>query len=292
MQRKLTLLQSLIWIFSSILLISGPCFGGFYLYRKFHLIRKNHPEYRLKSIITPNKIHPDFFCEVLHLDKTKKVSLYSFDIERAKEAFLCHPVIKDVFIQRHPPSSLYIDCEFRNPIGVLLDFENTLIDEEGYVFPFKPFYKKNHLPEIYLGVKEFGKEVQYSQPINSIKWQFALEIMRILHAEPFKKNYQIDRVDVSNLEAKSYGRKEIVLMLKEKKLFESIGKKIDCTFPLTLRFHPKTYQQQLRNFLALREEIKKDYQKQLYTMELAERELTFDRKVFDFRIPKLAFIDP
>lgn len=294
MQHKLSLFQGLGWILLSVVFVSGPCFGGFYLYKKFQYTRKSHPEYRLKTIITSTKIHPDFFCEILNLDRTKKISLYSFDLEEAKQALLDHPVIQDVFIKRHPPSSIYIDCEFRLPAAILLDYENTLIDEEGYVFPHRPFYKMKNLPEIYLGLSSFGIEggAQYNVMLESKKWKAALELLKILSVEPFKDRFFIERIDVSNLEAKSYGRKEIVLFLKEKMCFEQFGKKTIGIFPMTLRFHPKTYRQQLRNFLALRSEMKKDYQKQLVQMHIKKNEISFDRKVFDFRISKLAFIDP
>lgn len=290
---RLSFFQAICWITISIPLISGPCFGGYFLYKKFHRTRLMNPSFQLTKLITPTKVHPNFFCEVLSLHREKKIPLYAFDLDQAKKTLLQIPIFKEVFLKRHPPNSLYVDCELRKPIAILLDYENTAIDREGYLFPYVPFFQSKKLPKVYLGLSAFNTENggRWNEPLEISKWKKALEFFEILQSDPFKDQYIVGKIDVSQLEAKSYGRKEIVIFLTQVISFDQSDQTIRCYFPKVLRFHPKNYRQQLKNFLALSEKMLDDYRNQMVQQKFRQKEIYFSSKIFDFRIAKLGFVD-
>ena len=64
------------------------------------------------------------------------------------------PLIKKASIKKIPPGTLYIEYQMRVPLAYLGDYTNTALDEEGYLFPFSPFFTPKKLPIIYLGLQQ------------------------------------------------------------------------------------------------------------------------------------------
>jgi hypothetical protein len=251
-----------------LVLITTCVSGGGYLaiQKAFRPAKEINPSGYLSSIIQtgPEReaLKTEYLAELLHLSQDHPVLARTFDLKQAREKLVHSPVIKDAEIKLLKSQTLYISYTVRQPIAQLYDVENGALDEEGFLFPLKPFFPPKTLPEIYLGLST--SKLAWNQKIENPKISLALSLLHLLQSPPYNHAFNTKRIDVSYALEESFGKREIVVVLEE-------GKK-----QVHLRLNPKNTIEELGNYLELRQ-------------ELLQKKTTIPL-VVDLRIPKLAFM--
>lgn len=266
----------------------------YFFFQQNYEKKKKDPRYFILSVMQtgPKKeaLSTRYLCELLNLSIDKPLNLYAFDLQGAKEKLLHSSVIEKAELKKIFPNTLYIDYTTRTPIAWLDDFENILIDNQGFFFPALPFFSPKNLPQIYLGLEDKWAKKKEKRIINCSKLEQAFSLLnRLKH---FKNhNFQVKRIDVSSLFADSYGKRQIVVILEHEKLFSHMGKRILGIFPHILRLNTNDFSKQLGNYSVLLKKMMDDYEKQVFDQPDMKNVMKFKPKVIDLRIEKMAFID-
>lgn len=291
MKKKLTLLQSLLWIFFSAIAVNALAYAGitgFLFWKKMRGIDHRVP---IRAIVQtgPQKeaIKTTYLAEVLGLSDDRPVLSSDFDLKEAEKKLEASPVICEALVKIQEPGILYIDYTTRQPIAFLLDYENVALDKEGYPFPVSPFFTPKKLPEIYLGMEE---ELQWNQPITGEKIELAFALLEIINGPIVGDLFNVKRIDVSNAFEMSYGRREIVLFTQDEIYNTYKGKEVRFVIPRILRLPTKKYAQELGNYLKFREQRLEKESHELVAQE-GQSVVQCPTVTIDLRIPQLAFID-
>ncbi|MBP9840933.1 MAG: FtsQ-type POTRA domain-containing protein [Simkaniaceae bacterium] len=234
-------------------------FGAKKVYLESQEEKKRDDRYLITAIIQTGldqkALKTDYLASLLSLSKDHPTNLYAFDLEEGKEKLLACPVIKEASLKRKPPDTLYIDYTLRQPLAMLVDFENTAVDEEGRIFPFSPFFSPKKLPEVRFGLKEFSG---WNPPL--VGFPLILDIIPLLEHHGLRPLL----IDVAQVEAPSLGKRQVIVQLENH----------------LLRLTPDEYPQQLGNYLEFLSELK-----------IQETETGATLKVIDLRLPKMAYVD-
>lgn len=264
--KRLTLFQSLMWIVLSTLIVTPTVYTGVRFFQKIRVQHLTSENYRIRSIVQTSSIKralgSAFFAERLGLAADFEQNIYQFDTSLAERKLLESAVIKAVKIKKQYPDSLYIDYEMRLPIVRIGDYQNVALDQDKIAFPIMPFFTARKIPEIYLG--EGGEKVIYNKPLSHPKIDFAFELLSLLQETFKQESLMIEKIDVTNIDSFSYGRREIIVLLKGAKNRHY------------LRLQPKDVEKQISNYLSLKKVLDKEPLKD---------------KVIDLRIDNLAYID-
>jgi hypothetical protein len=176
-----------------------------------------------------------YLAEVLALSADCPTKLCQFDLHDAKRRLLATNIIKDVRLKKIKPDILFIHYSIRAPLAYLEDYSNTAIDEEGVIFHYSPFYPPRHLPCLYLGKNDplcpWGGEIKQEH------------LMLIEKLFTLLGREKIKRIDISQIDANSAGKRELTIIFKEGSI---------------LRLAPKNYVQQLANYSILKNTILKE----------------------------------
>ena len=103
--------------------------------------------------------------------------------------------------------------------------------------------------------------------------------------------YNVLRIDVSNAIDPSYGKREIVLLTEDEIHFPASQGGRSYIFPRLLRLSKAKYSQELANYLKLREQLIKTEKNEIKFLSGEKGIIYAPRKVIDFRIDQLAFIE-
>lgn len=273
--------RSILWILVSTLFISGSAFMGWLYYLHVRKLRLHDDQYRIVALVQSNPqadaLKTVYLAELLDLSLDRPMNLYQFNIKEATKTLLNHPLIKEVAIKKILPGTLYIDYCMRTPIAFVGDFTNTAIDEEGYLFPYRPFFTPKRLPSIYLGLNV--EECQWRSCLKSLESvQAAFDLLRQFNCLE-QKTFDLKQLDVSQAHADSYGKRQIVMTLEESAQDEASH---PSSYPvIILRLSVDHTEQDLVNFRSLQGAVS----------ERKEQGLEKGQPlIIDFRIPQLAFI--
>jgi len=297
MAEKLSWKAALFWIFGSVIVFSGTGYGVYFYFLSPHRVQKEEERFSINAIVQtgPEKeaLKTAYLAELMELSCDKGQNLFTFDVKKAEEKLLLSPLIKRARVRRIRPGSLYVDYEVRHPVAILHDYENMGIDQEGYLLPLHPFFPTQGMPEIYLGLFPAASEEKsagWPNPLKGREFSLSLQLLQYLSVPEFARIFSVKRIDVSKAYSKSIGKREIVLWVEEAvRMAHKKGESL-CVFPQFLRLNAKDFEQEISNFIVLREKMLKDYQKQLATQIITTPIVTFSPRIIDFRIPELAFI--
>jgi len=218
-----------------------------------HYKKKKDPSHSIRWIAQTGPIKEglksDYFAELLHLSKDQPNSIAP---EEAQKILQNHPLIKEVKVRLLNFNILYIDYIMRQPRFFLFDFSNIVMDEMGYLMPFKPFFTPKRLPTLFLGLKS----ISWYEPVQEEKVHLALDLTHCLKG--IARTFQID---LSQIEAETLGKKEIILTIDNE----------NGSYHY-LRLSLKRYMQEILHYRSLR------------------GGLVTKNVVIDLRLPNLAFI--
>lgn len=269
-EEKMPLGHALLWILFSTLLISGSAFMGWLYFLHLKERRLNDDQYKIVAIIQKSSqketLKVVYLAELLGLSIDQPINLYQFDVEEGERKLLASPLIKSATIKKIRPGTLFIDYQIRTPTAYLANYSNTAIDEEGVLFPFRPFFTPKKLPYFYFDLNaemRWGESLAGRRDLN-----LAFNVMKATRS---LRLYQLDTslIDVSQALLDNFGKRQIVVVLEE-----NDGRE-EKTFTY-LRLNPEHYNQNLENYRTYR--------------QLGEAKVARGKKVIDLRIPQLAFI--
>lgn len=267
MSQKVPLPKALAIIVLSTLLVSGSAVSLIRLTKNRHYSRRTNPDHLIARIVQtgPEReaLRSAYLAELLDLSHDCPLSLHDYDLKRGEERLLSSPLIKEAHLKKLRPSTLYVDYTLRHPVASLYDYENTALDREGCLFPIKPYLSPKKLPQIYLGLSP--SHDPYHTPLPEEKLELAFHLLDLLSSAQKNASFFLKRIDLSNSDHPSLGRREIVIILENR----------DETLHL-LRLPTKKFASQIANYLGLLEKL---------------RERGGDQ-VIDLRISSLAFVDP
>jgi POTRA domain, FtsQ-type len=292
---------ALTWIFLSVLAISGSSYLALLYYKHLRELCTRDDKYRIVAIVqtTPNKesLKTTYLAELLDLSIDHPTNLYRFHSKEAKAKLLSSPIIKEATVKKILPGTVYVDYTLREPIAFLGDYTNVVVDAEGYVFPFKPFFTPKKLPEIYLG-ETLAEQVEgdsseekkwhWEIPLKGKKIELALSLLDFITTTCCDDVSYLCRIDVSHAYALSYGQRQIVVIMEDRMARDEGDRSVFYSYPRILRLNTENYVQQLANYLVLREYLREQEAKK--PMDTTSSNIKVNAMIIDLRVPQLAFI--
>lgn len=274
---KLSLSRSIIWILGSTLLISGSSAMAWLYFLQMREKRLNDDQYRVVAIVQssdrPEALKTSYLAEVLELSVDRPVNLYRFNLKEAERKLLNCPLIKKGSIKKILPGTLYIQYELCHPCAILGDCLNTAMDKKGNLFPFKPFFTPKNLPVLYLG-EEAKDQFKWGSTLNKDSLDLFIELSKIFEKKDLGY-FLIKQVDLSQVQAESYGQRQIVIALQE---MNTVGVSTKHQRKIYIRLGVDHYQQGIENFY------------QLFQKFFKNGENNINEMIVDLRIPHLAFV--
>ncbi|MBN1914885.1 MAG: hypothetical protein JW769_03240 [Parachlamydiales bacterium] len=296
MSKKISLQRSFVWIGLSVIGISGLSYFFYFGWPKIYAYKKSKSQVFIDTIIQTGlkkqSLPTDYLAELIGLSCDKPTHFYDFDEKEAKKKLLQSPLMDRAEVKKFFPSTVYIDYSLKKPIALLEDYENVAMDAKGYLFPYSPFFAKEDLPKIYLGLPPFGQKEgmreggQWVIPLKDSYFDLAKTLVNIIQSQG---NFTVTMIDVGQAFSASYGKREIVIGIQSSIILEYEGTKKQAIFPFYLRLSTRGYAKELGNFLTLHAKIIGDYTRQLRASTLPDRAY-FSPKVIDLRLSKVAYI--
>lgn len=298
-QRKmLPARKAIFWIFASLVLISGSVSLSFIFFNHVRQWRANDDKFRVVAIVQtgPEReaLKTEYLAELLNLSVDQPTNLYHFNSKEAVQKLLLSPLIKEASVKKILPGTVYIDYTVRKPIAFLGDYTNTALDEEGVVFPFKPFFTPKKLPEIYLGIATrpeaaaVGKRL-WGIPMKEGRAKLALSLLKKICKHCCDSTCHVVKIDVSKAFASSYGQRQIVVVMEEQMEKKQGDRLVLCYFPHILRLTKENFLQELASYNNLKPYLRQQHAFQNNESALGEI-CHADPIVIDLRIPQLAFV--
>jgi POTRA domain, FtsQ-type len=293
---------ALLWIIVSIIIINGAAGLALFYFQHLRDKRIHDDKFRIVAIVQTGRqkesLKPVYFAELLGLSIDKPTNLFQFNSYEAKQKLLSSPLIKEASIKKISPGTIFIDYNMRKPIAFLADYDNTVLDDEGHLFPFKPFFTPKKLPEIFLGnnenesFPELEEEIikRWGSVLKGEKIQLALNLLNIITIHCCTENSHLKRIDVSKADALSYGQRQIIIFIEDQLEKQVDGRSILYYFPRILRLSPERYHQELGTYLELRKYLsEKEWLKENIGKNSIVR---VTPKIIELRIPHLAVMTP
>lgn len=286
--KQLPLTRALLWI-----VLSMFCtVGAFSLARKGFARRSTLSYEPIVSSIIQTGPHREalptnYLAELLSLSADRPLRIKDLDCKQMEERLLASPLISEASVKLMKPGTLYVDYVVRQPVAFLEDYDNTVIDKQGYAFPFSPFFSPKNLPSFYLGMEE---KLDWNQNISGEKLNLCFLILSCVSNFQVCDQFPVQRIDVSQAFSPSYGRREVVVTVEDVFMRHKEGRDIEYHQRRFLRLHPKHFAQELSNYLTLRKQLLETEGKEEKALSLQESALYLKDKVIDLRIDHLAFI--
>ncbi len=298
--KEIPLTHAMGWNVASMFVVTGGTYS--LLQQWHHSASVVHYEPVISSIIQtgPQKraLTTDYLVELLGLSSDRPFPVKKLHVKEAEEALLRSPLISQASVKLLPPGTLYVDYTVRQPIAWLEDYENVVIDKEGFPFPFAPFFSPKNLPCLYLGLSSFGTassewgkpQVEWNKRVDGKLMELFLSVLNCVSNLKVCDQFSIKRIDVSNALSPSYGTREIVVITEDLFTQHIQGKDVEFHQPRLLRLNVKNFAQELGNYLSLRRQLLEEEQKAVAFHEPSDSIVYLPEKVLDFRIEHLAFV--
>lgn len=295
-KEKIPIRKALSWVLLSVVMISGTATLSFLFYQHVKELHARDDAYRIVAIIqsTPEKeaLKTGYLAELLDLSVDKPSNLYRFNSKEARRKLLGCPLIKEARVKKIRPGTVYVDYVIRTPVAFLIDYSNTAIDNEGCLFPFKPFFTPKKLPEIYLGWSSqrgsLSTEGPWGMSLKGQRVELSLSLLRYLNSHYCSESCYVRRIDVSKAYVPSCGQREIIVVMEEQVAKEENGRSILYQSPRILRLNTENYLQGLANYAVLRSQwLQQDFP----FSEDSEQPVTkLPPMIVDMRLSQMAFI--
>lgn len=245
---------ALLWIWGSTIVFSGGVVLTLSLKKKWDSDIRNHPKFLIQSIVqkcaSVESLSTDYLAECLGLSVDHPYTVFEHSTKRLTSMLESSPLIKSAEVTKMLPSTLHIEYSLRQPVAILQDYQNTVIDDEGVLFPLQPFRTPKLLPEVTLGEQ------------TNKKMALALKLIADLKEVPFPNGpiKGVASIDVSRAHDLRLGHREIIIV------FNSLSDKL-----VFLRLPADEWRTPLNRFFLIPEDL-------------------LTQKVVDMRLPNTAYI--
>lgn len=289
MNQKLSWSQALAWIGLSLLLVSGSASVGTFYFLRNREKRLQDSHYDIVAIVQQSRSVDQVKCaclaEMLQLSVNKPSNLLRFDLAAAKKKLLEFSPISEVEIKKIAPGTLYIEYLMREPVAYIGDYSNAAIDNNGFVFPFKPYYTPKNIPTYFLGISHIPSNKLWGRSLNEEQHRIAFDVHQMIKHNFSQDRLTIRSIDVSRAFAESSGQREVIVAITEAVTHTYQGKIRRFYCPRLLRLTANEFSQQLANYQQLRPHLSANLQLNESSWPPKPYEV-----VIDMRVPKLAFI--
>lgn len=154
-------------------------------------------------------MHPldeKYILQLCQLSKEESIHYYSLSIEKMQKCLKSSPWITKVQVKREDAHTLRITYKNRYPIVKIAGRQNLALSNDLRLIPYLPFFESLAVPTLILPQEWTG---QWGEGINVEIAQTMLEIFDDIGRE------KVELLDLRGLFAKSFGKKEIVVQLKD-----------------------------------------------------------------------------
>lgn len=280
--------RAVVWIFLSVLMVSGLAWMGWLYYLHLKELRYQDKQYAITAIVQTTSqsegLNTGYFAELLGLSVDRPSNLYQFDTKEGTQTLLACPLIKKAVIKKILPQTLYIDYLMRTPAAYVGDYTNTALDREGILFPFNPFYTPKRIPILFLGLQDvekgWGDSLEGHEGL-----KLAFEMMDFMRTIKGLETVALKKIDVSQAFAESYGQRQIILLVEESLDIIKEGKPAIVLKPVFLRLNVDEYQKCLMSYSHLRSYLRTQVEESIDT-----NKQTLEPAIVDLRIRQLAFL--
>ncbi len=276
-----TMLKGVSVILLITLMISGIPWMAWVGYGLYLHWRAQDPANQIVAIVqkSPDNgiLKNGYLAELLDLSYDSAKNLFNFSTNEAQRKLLQSPLIKSASVSKIPPGTIFVEYQARKPVAFLGDVSNTAIDDEGVIFPFKPFFTPKKLPEVFLGVYQMEDEptLSWGKTISGERLQLALQMLKQVPKE-IDGNFKIRKIDLSHIDSSSYGQREIVIILENQIPTVENGGNNSRPLWIYLRLNSENYLNAIRHFRELQKSLIFNEKKQ--------------SQVVDLRIPHYAYL--
>lgn len=261
-----------LWIFISTLLISGTTGLGIWIYKWHAKQLAGDDKYIITAIhqqtTAAYPLQSGYLAEFLELSIDSPTYLTTYNLKHAHDRLLQCSHIESALLKKVPPDTICVDYTLREPIGILAEYTNTLIDKDGFAFAYRPFYPALDLPEIILGDPD--NRMCWGTPLGGNHLKQALAVLEAFKETCQPCNFKIKRIDVSKADAPSAGQREIILALEE-----ACSENARTCF---LRLGIGDYTKTLQHYALLQEYL------------ILNKFFFQSAVIIDLRVPQLAFL--
>ncbi len=130
--------------------------GAWMIWQQILAMRAEDPAYQLAAIIQTGPevevLPTGYLEELLGLSQDHPINLYRLPLASLTDRLLASPCIAKAQVHRVPPKAIKICYEARQPVAICSDLRNALIDAEGVLLPYQPYFRPRRLPQVYLGI--------------------------------------------------------------------------------------------------------------------------------------------
>lgn len=250
---RVSLSRSLKFVLLSIFLISGVPTLAYLNYQNYLEVAAKDPAYSIRAIVQSGELKEalptQFFAEALELSIDQPSNLVELDLEQAQKKLRAYPFIEKVKLKKIMPDTLHIDYKVKRPIAKLLDFSNTVMDQEGSTFPLLPYFSPKSLPKVYLGIFEQdpGKQVDPGKYLSRRSVKTVLHLLRLAK----RHDITLNSIDLSSTFTPILGKREIVLEIDDTFFYETEKGLERESYPKVLRLNLSHYEQSLRDYMLI-----------------------------------------
>ncbi len=241
--------------------ITGSCALGTFLFFDYFpcgTFRQN--SFYIQKIVQAGSsfqgLKTAFFAEHLRLSVDAPTPFHSFDCRKAEQTLLKTALFKEVYVKKMKPHTVFIHYTLRTPLAYFGDYANTVLDEEGVLFPLLPFFTPKKIPVIRIG-EEMETTTLWGKKISEEK----MHLIKALFAQLPVAG--VREIDLSAIHSSSAGKRQLVLTIEQQGHLHYV------------RLTPKDYTQEIQNYFRVLNECLREQKSSC---------------IVDLRLPQVAYL--
>jgi len=188
---------------------------GLMLWREWEQQRCHQDHFQLHRILQTGPeveaLRTQHLAEICGLSENRPVNLYGVSLKYLQQRLIETPWIQEATLRRRPPDTLEIIYTLRQPIAILADLDNALIDRQGAIIPYQPFLRARKLPYLWVGLSKSAMSPWGKKIWGTTLQGMPLEIWDAIIKHPVWSECSLLGVDASKISSPDYGRREIIL---------------------------------------------------------------------------------
>lgn len=185
-----------------------------FLYEHQRLSRSLDSAYNLRFLSqTGPEIEPlpsGYLLELMNISIDDPLSIYKLNLHDLKHKLLQSPCILDAMVELDPPSGLRVIYRARHPLGVVANMANALVDDQGVLVPYKPYYRPLNLPKIVLALDGAPKGIELwgHRALSEELLTLLLDVI----SHPLWQRVNLLQIDLSRCLHRDFGQRELVCL--------------------------------------------------------------------------------
>lgn len=225
---KKPFLHSLFFIFGSCIVTTAIFFGLQSLKKN----EQNNQKYLIQKILIKGQngdfLSGDLFAELVDVSICDPTPFFAFDTQETKKKIKKTGIFRKIDFRKKRPDCLVVIYALFDPIAIVEDQANTLLNEEGRVMAYRPFFSPKKLPKVIL-----GEHLAWNQKIATEKWLLIQSILSL--------DAQMITIDLRFCWEQKKQYKELVLEVERKSIFDLV------------RLNPATFEEEWKQYLQIKE---------------------------------------